>query len=231
MNCLAIVNELYRYFPLLASIEKEEEFVSDSHKSVSLRYDRITLAMKFNDEKNVSPEYFNAKFRVVDHVVILTELHGVPDEWKDRIWDYLLRNAPKSFDTEILENSEKVDKDVEQYLAIADNIAKQAQGCSQGDDYLPGHFSEVIIDDSGITLRQINRWNSRSIIHKNDYHMRDLEFHIPGGRSEMDHRYGIDKIGRMAIIFSDSSSMNNKVCGDRIYNEIQVQKMQFGKSR
>ena len=238
MNCLVIVNELYRYFSLLVDIERLEQKyvnttkpVSNFHKSVSLQHDIITLTMKYNDEENLYSEYFRATFKVVATTTTLLELHYIPDERKNEILDYLQKNSPKSFNSEMLPNSETVNEEVMQYLNVADEIAKQAYGCSQGDDYMPGYFSEVIVDDSGVILRQINRWNSRSTLHKNDYHLRDLEFHIPNAGAENKLKYGADKIGRMTILFSDSSSMNNKVCGERIYNEIQLQKIQFEKSQ
>lgn len=237
MNSLAIVNELYRYFSLLTAIEtleKKNGYANKPgyfHKSVSLRYDFITLVLKFNDEENLHSECFNATFKLVGHTPTLTELHCIPDERKNEIRDYVRKNSPQSFNNEMLTNSEWVNETVIQYLNIADEIAKQAFRCSQGDDYRPGYFSEVVVDDSGIILRQINRWNSRSILHKNDYYLRDLEFHIPTADVERKLSYGAEKIGRMTVFFSDSSSVNNKSCGDRIYNAIQAQKSQFETSQ
>jgi len=237
MNSLAIVHELHKYFLLLTAIEeREKEIIRENtpapkfNKSVSLRYDWLTLTIKYNNgEMDFYSAYFEATFNISGQTVKFTELHYVPDQAKrkNEILDFLLRHVPKSFDNAMLPNSESLNKETVQYLSIADEIAKQAYLCSSGDDYRPGYFSEISMDDTGIMLNQINHWNSRSIAHKQDYHLRNLEFQISNEIRGEKLPYGADQIGRMMIVFSDRSSNNNKSCGDKIYNEIQIQKAQF----
>ena len=75
-------------------------------------------------------------------------------------------------------NYEPLSEDVNQYLKIAESIAKQAYLCASGDDYSPGYFGTVVLTSDGILLEQINHMNSRSLAHKADYSLRDLTFFI-----------------------------------------------------
>lgn len=117
-------------------------------------------------------------------------------------------------------------EEIQRHLRIAESIASTAYVCTSGDDYRPGFFSEMIIQNDGIVLRQINHMNSRSLDHKKDYSLRELEIFIPLQQStvpvveKMNEQY----IGMMRIHFSDRSSQNNKQCGDRIRQKIDEEK-------
>ena len=115
------------------------------------------------------------------------------------------------------------------YLSIAESIASLAYLSAAGDDYHPGYFSEIIIEHDRVTLKQVNHMNSRSLDHKQNYSLRDLEFFIPlqpfatPGPLHMDEVY----IGDMRIHFSDRSSANNRTCGDEIQRKIEHEKLNF----
>ncbi|MEP6736816.1 MAG: hypothetical protein ABJA70_14935 [Chryseolinea sp.] len=111
-------------------------------------------------------------------------------------------------------------------VKIADDIAKQCYQSNSGDHYFPGYFSEILLSRHGIVLSQINKWNSRSIDHKNDYTMRALQFTIPYDEVQIQNlEFEEENIGRMRIKFSDLSSNNNRWCGDLIREKIKLQKL------
>ena len=121
---------------------------------------------------------------------------------------------------------------LDSYLTIAESIASAAYLCTAGDDYRPGYFSEIIVQSEGITLRQTNHMNSRSLDHKQNYSLRDLQFFIPSKQSVRQRPLTMNEvyIGTMRISFSDRSSQNNKMCGDRILEKIGEEKARFGRS-
>ncbi|MDF2454037.1 MAG: hypothetical protein K0R51_30 [Cytophagaceae bacterium] len=125
------------------------------------------------------------------------------------------------------------DEETTAYINIADEIAQAGANCSAGDNYAPGQFSEIKVNSKGIFLSQINLHNSRSIDHKNNYHMRKLRFFIPLYK-EMKATRTIDdtmyEIGKMQISFSDNSSPVNRKCGERIVEHILQQQQIFEKS-
>ena len=111
-------------------------------------------------------------------------------------------------------------------VKIADEIAQQAYQCNAGDNYYPGYFSEILLNAKGISLSQVNKWNSRSIDHKHDYTMRELHFFIPYNHYQLSHpSRGEDFIRNMSVSFSDASSQNNRQCGDLIRDKIRLQKI------
>lgn len=117
-------------------------------------------------------------------------------------------------------------EEVMKYIKIAEEIGKQAYQCNSGDNYYPGYFSEILLSRQGIVLSQINRWNSRSVDHKEDYTMRELRFSIPYAEVQIsDGQIDQEYIGRMRIEFSDRSSKNNRWCGDLIREKIKLQKL------
>jgi hypothetical protein len=116
------------------------------------------------------------------------------------------------------------------YLTIAESIATCAYLCTAGDDYRPGYFSEITVEAEGITLSQVNRMNSRSLDHKQNYALRDLKIFIPlKPLPEHNSRLQLDEhsIGSMRIHFSDLSSPNNRKCGDRILGKIEEERVRF----
>jgi hypothetical protein len=118
---------------------------------------------------------------------------------------------------------------VERYLIIAESIARCAQHCAVGDNYRPGYFSDMIVTPEGITLQQINHMNARSLDHKKNYSLRNLEFFIPLKQTSPGTRSLLpdDHIGVMRISFSDRSSQNNRACGEKILEKIAEEKSAF----
>lgn len=237
MNSIKIVNDLHTYLSLLNKIEAQEidyykllekPIPANFSKSVSLGYNTLTISLNYKTEDGERhPDYFWTIFTVEDQNVSIKNLGCIHNERENIIREYVLNHIPKTFpstpETNIL------DKETEQYLNIADEIAKQAYLCSSGDHYHPGFFSKISVDEAGIILQQINHWNARSIDHKKDYHLRNLEFYIPNLITESKLSFRDEKIGRMTIHFSDRSSENNKNCGDKIFSKIQEQKALFEK--
>jgi hypothetical protein len=106
-------------------------------------------------------------------------------------------------------------------LRTADRIASLVAHCAAGDDYRPGHFSKVRLAGDHILLSQINHMNSRSLSHKENYSLRNLEFFIPlttAFKTNFRHDY---RSGDMLIRFEDDSSNNNRRCGDRLRAELE----------
>ena len=135
--------------------------------------------------------------------------------------------APRNAWNPNLETSSYHSEAVTKYLAIADDIAGPARNGAHGDNYRPGNFSEIAIDDEFLVLSQINRMNSRSLAHKNDYAMRDLVFTIPLGDSRLRSSPGDSQIGEMRVSFSDHSSDNNRVCGKAIAERLAQAQQSF----
>lgn len=98
-----------------------------------------------------------------------------------------------------------------QQLATADDIASKALNCASGDSYEPGNFSKIILTDETIELQQVNHMNAKSLDHKTNYSLRSLIFKI-------DLKNGSE----LEIHFRDSSSPNNKNCGDEIEKAINL---------
>ncbi len=121
-----------------------------------------------------------------------------------------------------------INKEITESLNIADEIAQQAYNCASGDDYRPGFFSKISIQEDGLHLEQINYMNSRSTAHKDDYSLRRLEFLLPFTPQEKKPRYDY-QIGSLLISFSDSSSKNNKSCGEAIEAKIEELVIKYDK--
>lgn len=122
-------------------------------------------------------------------------------------------------------------RDLDKYLTIAESIASPAYLCCAGDDYWPGYFSKINIDTERITLQQVNHMNSRSVAHKNNYSLRELEFEVPLHTPSAAQRTSVGgeeyHIGAMRVCFSDRSSQSNKTCGDKIREKIVEEKQKF----
>jgi hypothetical protein len=159
------------------------------------------------------------------------EYNGLYCEERSReseIIQFIERSKPPSG---FLWNTEKRDTfysdTVIEYLTVADSIAMQALHCCSGDDYRPGYYSEIVLEDVRIHLKQINHWNARSLDHRDDYFLRDLEFDIPLQPVTRPSSFFNDTIGDMQIYFYDRSSDNNKECGRKINDQIQLAKQKF----
>ncbi|HEX8060935.1 MAG TPA: hypothetical protein VF473_08365, partial [Cyclobacteriaceae bacterium] len=71
--------------------------------------------------------------------------------------------------------------------------------------YWPGNFSKILLANKYIELQQVNYMNARSLDHKDNYSLRSLVFRISLADSS-----------KMITEFTDRSSQNNRICGDRI---------------
>lgn len=113
-------------------------------------------------------------------------------------------------------------REVIQSLQTADEIAVLTVNCAVGDNYHPGSFSKVSVNDWCIELQQINRMHARSLDHKNNYSMRDLVFTIPFERDAViAKRLGAYQVGSMVVEFSDNSSANNRGCGRSVVEALE----------
>lgn len=232
MNTIALVLALYESFSFLHTLEARvlEHTPQQTYwKSVSLTHSTITLTLHTKSDsvkRSMSDVYLKASFEIHEGNMSLGSFYCADDAVVNELRNYITTHAPKRFDSASI-NTGVFNLEVLEYIRIADAIAKQAYQCSSGDNYYPGYFSEMIIQETQIVLKQINRWNARSIDHKNDYHMRDLEFYIPLTAAAIEQSFVDDYIGRMQIVFSDRSTQNNKSCGDKIAEQMQVEKIQF----
>ncbi len=195
--------------------------------SVSLSYSSIKLKLTGSDE-NSSTLYFQCVFQIQQQQIKLVNVYAEQKNKQEEFMIFVNEHlSGLSFNTDKSEAT--YSPTVINYLAIADAIAKQSYLCSSGDDYHPGYYSEIIIEETQLVLKQINRHNSRSIDHKNDYHLRELEFYIPLQPTEVKLAFQEESIGEMKLRFFDHSSQNNKSCGDRIKEQIEIEKLRFSK--
>ncbi|HEY5748337.1 MAG TPA: hypothetical protein VIU12_19845 [Chryseolinea sp.] len=206
------------------------------HKMITLSYNALKLKLfidrKLPKQEGHSPAlYLQVTFEINENKL---EHTGVYCEQRDRepeIVQFMQQSKPPAGFLWSTEKREGFYSDsVVHYLTLADTIAMQAQHCSSGDDYRPGYYSEIVLEDARIHLKQINHWNARSIDHRDDYFMRDLEFDIPLQPVATRSSFLNDTIGDMQIYFSDRSSGKNKGCGDKIQEQIRIAKMKFAES-
>jgi len=201
-------------------------------KMITLSYSVLKLKLfvdkKLPKQEGHSPAlYLQVTFEIKENEL---EHNGLYCEERDRepeITQFIQQSRPS---TGFLWSTEKRDAfysdRVIQYLTLADSIAMQAQYCRAGDDYRPGYYSEIVLEDARIHLKQINHWNARSIDHRDDYLMRNLEFEIPL-QPVTRTSFLNDAIGDMQIYFSDRSSEKNRDCGHKIQEQIQIAKTTF----
>jgi hypothetical protein len=231
MDSITLVNKLHEYFLLLSALELNEhthfkgkdESVS-VEKSVSLRYTTITADLSFEGEafsKNIT-----LKFAIDDQTISLNDLYCEHAERQDIVRAFVLEHAPAGSLTDNRSPHFR-NEETQHYLTIADEIAKQAHHFSAGDDYRPGYYSEIALNDNGIVLKQINHWNARSIDHKKDYTLRNLEFYISLTEDKPKLSFQQEYIGKMIVLFSDSSSEHNKKSGNRILEKIKEERQKI----
>lgn len=232
--CQDLLKELHQQE--LPHLQKKENFVKLT-KVVSQGYEsiRIELIMISNENGSASEVieslYCRIDFKINDSEMVFSSLYCADklrqEDVKKTIESHKVKNACKW--NAQPEDSFLYSGSVTEYLAIADAIAKRAHYCVKGDDYRPGYFSEIIITDEDIILSQVNHMNAKSLDHKNDYSLRKLEFTIPLILKERNvSRYDY-RIGDMLIEFSDSSSPNNKSCGEAIKEQIEKEKFAYEK--
>jgi hypothetical protein len=233
MNTIALVVALYESFSFLHTLEHkilEKDSTQAYWKAVSLKHNTLTLTLHIKNDtvpKHMSHLYLEASFDIQSGNIIFENLYCENVALTDELHTYILTHAPKRFDTTLAKTPPVFTEEVLAYLRSADEIAKQADQCAPGDNYHPGYFSVITIEETLIILTQTNRWNARSLDHKKDYHMRDLEFYIPLTSDVIDQSFAEEHLGRMLIHFSDHSTPNNKVCGDKIAEQIKAEKLKF----
>lgn len=191
-------------------------------KNIKLAYSFITLTLM-----NDGDVYLKITFELKQDLAVPGEVY-VADASRKSLLENSIRNhaALKNFRwSAAADNEYKNDTVITRCLAIADAIAGTVVNCARGDDYLPGCYSSIEISEEKIVLRQINRMNSKSLDHKNDYSLRDLEFTIP--LAPVAPRFNDHQIGPMLISFSDHSSANNRACGERIEKQIELEKAAY----
>ena len=205
-------------------------------KMITLSYNVLKLKLfidkKLPKQEGHSPAlYLQITFDINGNTLEPTGLYCEQRDRESEITGFIQRSRPQAG---FLWSTEKRDvfysDEVIRYLAMADSIAMQAQQCSSGDDYHPGYYSEIDLEDNRIHLKQINHWNARCIDHRDDYFLRNLEFDIPL-RPVSTRSFVNDSIGDMQIYFADRSSQNNKGCGHKIQEQIRIAKLKFAESR
>lgn len=242
MTAIDILNNLIPYQKLLHEISSKESatlknkvgYVSSCCR-VKSQYAFITLELDYLTNETIdqaSPtrnRYCQIKFQNSNNQISVNELYCEDKSRTNDIEKIIKEN--KTITTALWNSSAETSfyysKTITNYLLIADRIAVESTNCTSGDNYSPGNFSEISIDDSFIILSQLNYMNSRSLDHKNDYSLRKLEFILPlSNKIKTPHYFG-QQIGEMLIEFSDSSSENNKSCGKRIEEKITQEKLSF----
>ncbi len=203
-----------RAFPSLEQNGNEVTFA----KRISSSYSFITLGL-YREASVV----LQVRFETVRDTIVFKELY-VEDAQKKEALTTFVRENKRVCDIpwrKEVKNDFYHSKEVTDYLSQADEIAAIAVNYASGDSYRPGAFSEIEIEEDGIRLSQINHMNAKSLSHKENYSLRELEFFIPFEKGqEIKRRWQEYRLGEMRIQFSDRSSKNNKPCGDEIEKKI-----------
>lgn len=198
-------------------------------KSISNQYSFITLRLGLRTESASDRSEYSEKiycqisFEISGNTVVFKELYHENADDKEALTMAILNDDSvnriawqTSFENAFYHSEETM-----RYLSIADEIAAAAYNCTSGDDYYPGYFSEIQRSDGMLKLSQVNHMNSRSLQHKNNYSLRKLEFFIPLSEHTEEKPFYDYEIGKMKLYFKDSSSANNKKCGDAIVAKIE----------
>jgi hypothetical protein len=246
MKAIDILNNLKIYQNLLDEIAlKETVVLKDKEgfiklvKEVESSYSFITLELRtLTKDKSGSLTDFDEilfceiKFEIdhKDNVAYKEPLYCADKsrtaEIEKLVQEKLVAN--KLVWNSTVKNDSYSNKEITEYLNKADEIAEQAYNCANGDNYRPGFFSKISIQEDGIHLEQVNHMNSRSTAHKDNYSLRRLEFLLPFTPREKSYHYDY-QIGHLLIAFSDSSSDNNKPCGKAIKEKINESVIRYEK--
>lgn len=240
MNTIAILNHLQPYQNLLYDLQSQEtQYLTHQpgfarlNKKIRSAYSFIVLELKqeFEGQDN-EILYAEITFEEREGKMVLMKVY-CEDKLRIAELESTIKNNPLVHDVvwDSHPNTDVfVDGVLSNYLNIADSIASLALHCNTGDNYRPGYYSAIIIEKHEVVLQQINHMHSRSIDHKDNYHLRNLEIRIPfHGSPTKPSRFDY-QIGDMGISFSDASSKNNKACGDRILEKIKLLKIEFEKA-
>lgn len=233
---------LYNFTPyqlfLEELFEKESKANPGVHweRSIENQYRFIVLKVEYGENTEYRLQTaIKITFEIDKNKIALTEIYTEDPSKKEAIEKSILGNPAireAQWHTEP-NNTWYHEEETTAYINIADEIAEAGSNCSSGDHYAPGHFSEIKVNSQGIFLNQINLYNSRSIDHKDNYHMRKLRFFIPLFKGMKVLREMEDmtyQIGEMQVSFSDDSSPVNRRCGEKIVEQILQQQQIFGKS-
>lgn len=220
MKTTALLHNLTPYLVLLEGLQQKGKGAQWKRKLVC-QYSFIVLEL-YKQVETTDELYLQITFEVQANKVVLKKLYCEEDdrrgEWETFIHHNtaLQRSSWKSNST----INVYLNESFTQFLDIADSIASVGMHYNRGDDYRPGFYSSVAVTEDEIVLSQINFMNSRSLSHKDNYSLRKLVMHLsfsgkPSSVLHYDH-----KIGDLKINFSDSSSKNNRACGDAILLKI-----------
>lgn len=212
MPASQIVRLLITYRSLLVpELELLDTKIDLISTSVSSEYSFITFDVRDSKEEDL---ICRIKFELDAKAGKLIEVYCSNKSVTEKLSASLKKKKFPGFDAKDLENDKWTDE-VRNSIEQADKIAGVAANCTNGDNYRPGNFSLVAIHQDHIVLSQVNRMNSKSLDHKNDYSIRDLIMTIP-----LSDNYKVctssRKIGEMNVLFHDASSANNRRCGDNI---------------
>ena len=243
MKAIDILSNLKPYTNLLNEILTCEKPILQNKKdftttSVCVRsqYGFITLELHYlstntnNQAKATKTLYCEIKFeKTLENKMVVSSLY-CEDNSRTKTIEKLIKNDT-IITTVLWEEKPKTDfylnKEITQYILIADSIANLSQNCASGDNYQPGNFSEISIDNEFIILSQVNHMNAKSLKHKNNYSIRNLVFTIPLTDKGKKISFFDQQIGSMVVEFSDNSSENNKPCGNAIKEKIKQEIIAF----
>jgi hypothetical protein len=229
MNTVEILKNLKPYSFLINELFKHEQFYLQGKdnfvklkKDISIEYDFINLQLtgmyKTEGEGNEIQNrlYGRVCFESPNNTYDLKDIYCEDASRMDEL-KIIINN------TSLIEAAFDYKEEIYQYLQIADSIAKRTQNCTSGDNYRPGYYSKIFVSDEQIILSQVNYMNAKSLNHKNDYSMRNLEIIIPLSGQKENMGFSDYQIGVMLIRFSDSSSDNNRSCGLAIREQIELE--------
>ncbi|NOT73913.1 MAG: hypothetical protein HOP08_03220 [Cyclobacteriaceae bacterium] len=232
MSAIELLNGLQDYLTLLSAVkDREQTFVKeDLSKSVSLSYSFIKLELRIHNgaEDHTGQLYIMCRFEIKSNKPVLEKIYCEKKDREEELKKFILHHQPVD-NFPMTTNFNNYSALTHRYFEIADAIAKQGYNCNSGDDYRPGYYSQIIVNENEILLHQINHWNAKSSKHKEDYHLRNLEFTIPLTASRSKALYDEYLIGEMRIHLSNRSSKNNKECGERIREKLLAEKALFEK--
>ncbi len=237
MKAIAILENLSTYQELLSelqereilALEEKEESVTFT-KNISSTYSFITLDLyrlyKLSDEKELEKRLLcRVRFEIVKDAVLFKEVYHENAIEKEILTTLISENKKVNGITwrKTIENTFYRSDEITTCLNQADEIAAIAMNYASGDDYRPGFFSAISIEEEGIRLSQVNHMNAKSLNHKENYSLRNLEFFIPfEKKQDAKRRWQEYRLGEMSIQFSDGSSKNNKPCGEEIIKKIEA---------
>lgn len=239
MKAIEILYNLNPYQHLLEEIyqrERKEDSSFVGTKSLRSQYNFITLELRVTGKEELDSYgelAIQVKFELINAKVVLSEIYCKAESKKQELEQWIKSNKAvhdAHWHTEP-NNTWYQDERTTAYINMADEIAQEAYNCNVGDDYRPGCFSEIKVEDAILSLSQVNMYNAKSSDHKDDYHMRKLHFYIPLAKEKkINTMLNINyEIGEMHISFSDQSTEKNRGCGQKIVQQIQHQKESFEK--